>query len=200
METICYQNQHYITYSAAVLVFMPGMNEIRRLHDMLMEHEVFGNGEAFQIHPLHSTISSENQSAVFDLPPMGVRKIVIGERSRTALVLVSLVLNIVRTLEATNIAETGITIPDITCVIDSGKHREMRCAGRNYHNRVHSLNRDTPDLMRSVRSAGLWKRTLPRAMLHSVVDVLAGFNLASAFTSSPNSVMTIWYAFDAVLL
>ena len=27
---------------------------------------------------------------------------------------------------ATNIAETGITIPDITCVIDTGKHREMR--------------------------------------------------------------------------
>lgn len=27
---------------------------------------------------------------------------------------------------ATNIAETGVTIPDITCVIDSGKHREMR--------------------------------------------------------------------------
>jgi hypothetical protein len=29
---------------------------------------------------------------------------------------------------ATNIAETGITIPDITCVIDSGKHKEMRYA------------------------------------------------------------------------
>ena len=29
-------------------------------------------------------------------------------------------------MEATNIAETGITIPDITCVIDSGKQREMR--------------------------------------------------------------------------
>lgn len=29
-------------------------------------------------------------------------------------------------LAATNIAETGITIPDITCVIDTGKHREMR--------------------------------------------------------------------------
>ena len=27
---------------------------------------------------------------------------------------------------ATNMAETGITIPDITCVIDSGRHREMR--------------------------------------------------------------------------
>ncbi|THH31997.1 hypothetical protein EUX98_g2175 [Antrodiella citrinella] len=29
-------------------------------------------------------------------------------------------------MPATNIAETGITIPDITCVIDSGRHREMR--------------------------------------------------------------------------
>ncbi|EEB87124.1 hypothetical protein MPER_15655, partial [Moniliophthora perniciosa FA553] len=56
------------------------------------------------VYPLHSALSSENQSAVFDIPPPGIRKIVI----------------------ATNIAETGITIPDITCVIDSGKHREMR--------------------------------------------------------------------------
>jgi ATP-dependent RNA helicase DHX29 len=28
--------------------------------------------------------------------------------------------------KATNIAETGVTIPDVTCVIDTGKHREMR--------------------------------------------------------------------------
>ncbi|KAF8323290.1 P-loop containing nucleoside triphosphate hydrolase protein [Clavulina sp. PMI_390] len=103
MEVICYQNEQYIPFSAAILVFMPGMNEIRRLHEMLTEHEVFG-GDAFQIHPLHSTISTENQSLVFELPPVGVRKIVI----------------------ATNIAETGVTIPDITCVIDTGKHREMR--------------------------------------------------------------------------
>lgn len=27
---------------------------------------------------------------------------------------------------ATNIAETGVTIPDITAVIDSGRHKEMR--------------------------------------------------------------------------
>lgn len=25
-----------------------------------------------------------------------------------------------------NLAETGVTIPDITAVIDTGKHREMR--------------------------------------------------------------------------
>ncbi|KAF9512352.1 hypothetical protein BS47DRAFT_1330374 [Hydnum rufescens UP504] len=104
LERICFHDIQYIPYSGAVLIFMPGMNEIRRLHETLSEHELFGSSDAFRIYPLHSTISSENQGAVFDLPPPGVRKIVI----------------------ATNIAETGITIPDITCVIDSGKHREMR--------------------------------------------------------------------------
>ncbi|KAL5495158.1 hypothetical protein ACEPAI_620 [Sanghuangporus weigelae] len=89
--------------SSAFLIFMPGLGEIRRLNDMLVEHAFFGS-DAFQVFPLHSTISSENQNLVFEIPPLGVRKIVI----------------------ATNIAETGITIPDITCVIDSGKHREMR--------------------------------------------------------------------------
>jgi ATP-dependent RNA helicase DHX29 len=79
METICYQKQEYLSYSSAILVFMPGMNEIRRLHEALTEHEIFGNSDYFQIHPLHSTISTENQGAVFDFPPNGVRKIVIGE-------------------------------------------------------------------------------------------------------------------------
>ncbi|KDQ63609.1 hypothetical protein JAAARDRAFT_119632 [Jaapia argillacea MUCL 33604] len=103
LERICFEDHDYFSYSAAVLVFMPGMGEIRRLNDILSTHPQFRT-EQFRIHPLHSTISSENQSLVFDVPPSGVRKIVI----------------------ATNIAETGITIPDITCVIDSGKHREMR--------------------------------------------------------------------------
>ncbi|KAK7694503.1 hypothetical protein QCA50_001689 [Cerrena zonata] len=104
LEKICFQDPSYETYSAAVLVFMPGLGEIRRLNDMLTEHPQFGSEALFKIFPLHSTISSEQQGAVFDVPPPGIRKIVI----------------------ATNIAETGITIPDITCVIDSGKHREMR--------------------------------------------------------------------------
>ncbi|KAF8337940.1 P-loop containing nucleoside triphosphate hydrolase protein [Cantharellus anzutake] len=104
LERICLQDPNYAHYSAAILVFMPGMNEIRRLLEMLSEHDEFGVEEFYRVYPLHSTISSENQSAVFDIPPPGVRKIVI----------------------ATNIAETGITIPDVTCVIDSGRHREMR--------------------------------------------------------------------------
>ncbi|KAJ7110080.1 P-loop containing nucleoside triphosphate hydrolase protein [Mycena epipterygia] len=103
LERICFDNTEYSVYSTAILVFMPGMAEIRRLNDLLTEHPSFGN-DNFRIYPLHSTLSSENQGAVFDIPPPNIRKIVI----------------------ATNIAETGITIPDITCVIDSGKHREMR--------------------------------------------------------------------------
>ncbi|KAG6842553.1 hypothetical protein C0991_000079 [Blastosporella zonata] len=104
LERICFEDPSHVSYSAAILVFMPGLAEIRRLNDLLTEHPLFGNNHLFKLHPLHSTLSSENQGAVFDLPPAGVRKIVI----------------------ATNIAETGITIPDITCVIDTGKHREMR--------------------------------------------------------------------------
>ncbi|KAF4605335.1 hypothetical protein EYR40_004119 [Pleurotus pulmonarius] len=103
LEQMCTDGGEYSRYSAAVLIFMPGLREIRRMNDLLMEHQYFGSS-SFCVYPLHSTLSSENQSAVFDVPPPGIRKIVI----------------------ATNIAETGITIPDITCVIDSGKHREMR--------------------------------------------------------------------------
>lgn len=104
LERLCFEDKESHHFSAAVLIFMPGLGEIRRMNDLLTEHHTFGDENSFRLYPLHSTLSSENQSAVFDIPPQGVRKIVI----------------------ATNIAETGITIPDITCVIDTGKHREMR--------------------------------------------------------------------------
>lgn len=87
----------------AILVFLPGMGDIRRIYDALLAHRQFSSA-AFRIYALHSSVASEGQSAVFDVPPPEVRKIVLS----------------------TNIAETGVTIPDVTCVIDSGKHREMR--------------------------------------------------------------------------
>jgi ATP-dependent RNA helicase DHX29 len=89
-------------FSKAILVFLPGIGEIRQLNDMLVGHPVFSSN--WYVYPLHSTIASEDQEAAFLVPPHGTRKIVL----------------------ATNIAETGITIPDVTCVIDTGKHREMR--------------------------------------------------------------------------
>jgi ATP-dependent RNA helicase DHX29 len=106
LEVIATQ-QTYTPFSNAILVFLPGLAEIRRLNDMLIGHATFSRG--WQIFPLHSTIATEAQEAAFLIPPHGVRKIVL----------------------ATNIAETGITIPDITCVVDLGKHREMRFVNTN---------------------------------------------------------------------
>jgi ATP-dependent RNA helicase DHX29 len=78
LETICIESVEYQPFSAAVLIFMPGLAEIRKLNEMLQVHGHFGSAE-YSIFPLHSTISSEGQGAVFDIPPPGVRKIVICE-------------------------------------------------------------------------------------------------------------------------
>lgn len=101
IETVA-NNKTYASYSKAILVFLPGIAEIRRLNSMLTGHPAFSHG--WYIYPLHSTIATEEQEQAFLVPPAGTRKIVL----------------------ATNIAETGITIPDVTCVIDTGKHKEMR--------------------------------------------------------------------------
>lgn len=103
LENLCFNQSELIPFSAAILIFMPSMESIRRLHDMLEGHQSFGTNH-FLILPLHSMISNDSQGLVFNVPRHGVRKIVIS----------------------TNLAETGVTIPDITCVIDTGKHREMR--------------------------------------------------------------------------
>ncbi|KAK7746285.1 hypothetical protein SLS53_002244 [Cytospora paraplurivora] len=102
----------YQDFSKAILVFMPGIAEIRALNDTLLGDRFFQQN--WLIYPMHSTIASEEQEAAFLIPPPGYRKIVI----------------------ATNIAETGITIPDVTCVIDTGKHREMRFDERRQLSRL----------------------------------------------------------------
>ena len=78
LELICLQQSKYSAFSSAILIFMPGMGEIRRMHEVLIEHQQFGSEDLFRLYPLHSTIASDQQAAVFDIPPPGVRKIVIG--------------------------------------------------------------------------------------------------------------------------
>ena len=102
----------YSTFSKAILVFLPGIAEIRTLNDMLLGDKFFS--DSWYVYPLHSSIATEEQEAAFLVPPPGIRKIVL----------------------ATNIAETGITIPDVTCVIDTGKHREMRFDERRQLSRL----------------------------------------------------------------
>ncbi|KAJ9483924.1 hypothetical protein VN97_g9468 [Penicillium thymicola] len=99
-------------YSKAILIFMPGLAEIRRLNDEILSEPMFQRG--WIVHTLHSSIASEDQEKAFNVPPEGTRKIVI----------------------ATNIAETGITIPDITAVVDAGKEKIMRFDERRQLSRL----------------------------------------------------------------
>lgn len=101
LEVVAFDKK-YSTFSPAILIFLPGIAEIRRLSDSIQSHPLFAQG--WSICALHSTIATDEQERAFLVPPPGIRKIVL----------------------ATNIAETGITIPDVTCVIDAGKHKEMR--------------------------------------------------------------------------
>ncbi|XP_053917909.1 putative ATP-dependent RNA helicase DHX57 isoform X2 [Cuculus canorus] len=90
----------------AVLIFLPGLAEIKMLYEQLQSNALFNNrhSERCVVYPLHSSLSSEEQQSVFLRPPTGVIKIIIS----------------------TNIAETSVTIDDVVYVIDSGKMKEKR--------------------------------------------------------------------------
>ncbi|XP_074944562.1 putative ATP-dependent RNA helicase DHX57 isoform X3 [Phalacrocorax aristotelis] len=90
----------------AVLIFLPGLAEIKMLYEQLQSNALFNNRHSKRcvVYPLHSSLSSEEQQSVFLRPPAGVIKIIIS----------------------TNIAETSVTIDDVVYVIDSGKMKEKR--------------------------------------------------------------------------
>uniref|UniRef100_A0A8D0B798 ATP-dependent DNA/RNA helicase DHX36 n=1 Tax=Salvator merianae TaxID=96440 RepID=A0A8D0B798_SALMN len=92
----------------AILVFLPGWDNISTLHDLLTSQVMF-KSDKFIIIPLHSLMPTVNQTQVFKKTPPGVRKIVI----------------------ATNIAETSITIDDVVYVIDGGKIKETNFDTQN---------------------------------------------------------------------
>lgn len=71
LETLCFNNLELMPFSAAVLIFMPSLESIRKLADALEAHPRFGTNE-FRILPLHSMISNDNQGLVFNVPPQGV--------------------------------------------------------------------------------------------------------------------------------
>ncbi|TRY60779.1 hypothetical protein DNTS_032212 [Danionella cerebrum] len=93
----------------AVLVFLPGLAEIKQLYEQLQCNRMFNNRRTNRcvLYPLHSSLSSEDQQAVFTRPPEGVTKIIIS----------------------TNIAETSVTIDDVVYVVDSGRMKEKRYDG-----------------------------------------------------------------------
>lgn len=104
-------SEHDWPSEGSILIFLPGLAEIQSIHDSLCDSSVFsprtGN---FVLVPLHSTLTNEEQSLVFNRAPKGKRKIVLS----------------------TNIAETSVTIDDCVFVIDCGQMKEKRFdANRN---------------------------------------------------------------------
>ncbi|CDY10215.1 BnaC05g04580D [Brassica napus] len=88
--------------AGAVLVFLPGWEEISKTKERLLANPYFADSAKYNIICLHSRVPVEEQKRVFKRPPQGCRKIVL----------------------ATNIAESAVTIDDVVYVIDSGRMKE----------------------------------------------------------------------------
>jgi ATP-dependent RNA helicase DHX57 len=91
----------------AILVFLPGSIEILKLQRQLAAsvelRNALGKCQA-EVLPLHGALSPAQQQAVFRTHSKDRRKIILS----------------------TNIAETSITIDDVTVVIDTGKMKEVQ--------------------------------------------------------------------------
>ena len=85
----------------AILVFLPGIGEIRECSRLLDE---LGGAELAEILLLHSSISLEEQKKVLSSAGCGQRRVILSS----------------------SIAETSLTVPDVTVVIDCGLSRVSR--------------------------------------------------------------------------
>jgi len=88
-------------HEGAILIFLPGTAEIKRLMEMLNHSSAISS--RILVLALHGSLSGADQALVFKPAPSGKIKIIVS----------------------TNIAETSITINDITAVVDCGKVKEM---------------------------------------------------------------------------
>lgn len=85
--------------SGNVLVFLPGIKEIKRVYEAVAVE--LGDDEDFEICMLHSSISFDEQKKVLTPVREGCRRIILSSA----------------------IAETSLTVPGVTCVVDSGLSR-----------------------------------------------------------------------------
>jgi ATP-dependent helicase HrpB len=87
--------------SGSLLVFLPGVREIRRIERRLQELSL---GPEIRVTPLYGDLPPAAQDAAIEPAPPGTRKVVL----------------------ATSIAETSLTIDGVRVVIDSGLMRRAR--------------------------------------------------------------------------
>jgi ATP-dependent RNA helicase DHX57 len=86
----------------SVLVFLPGAPEITRAASMLEAHAPLRAARICCV-PLHGSLPPSEQQLAFEPAAQGRIKVVL----------------------ATNVAETALTIPDVTCVVDTARVKEM---------------------------------------------------------------------------
>ncbi|XP_030640259.1 3'-5' RNA helicase YTHDC2 [Chanos chanos] len=96
----------------AVLIFLPGYDEIVALRDRILydDKRFADQPHRYQVFTLHSNMQTSDQKKVLRNVPIGVRKLILS----------------------TNIAETSITVNDVVFVIDSGKVKEKSFDALNH--------------------------------------------------------------------
>ncbi|KAG8456301.1 hypothetical protein GDO86_002185 [Hymenochirus boettgeri] len=98
--------------TGAILIFLPGYDEIVGLRDRILydDKRFAENAHRYHVFMLHSNIQTSDQKKVLKTPPSGIRKVILS----------------------TNIAETSITVNDVVFVIDSGKVKEKSFDALNH--------------------------------------------------------------------
>ena len=89
--------------SGDVLVFLPGMGEIKRTAQALGRSGALG-AAAIDVHLLHGSLPADEQDSAVAPAPVGRRKVVLS----------------------TDLAETSLTVEGVTAVVDSGLARVPR--------------------------------------------------------------------------
>lgn len=135
-----------------VLVFLPGMAEIRRAESALEEALGAAPRAEFRVLPLHGELPREAQELAL-LP---------GDRGKIIL--------------STNVAETSLTIEGVTAVVDSGLHRQ---ASYSWWSGVPALHTRPISRASAIQRAGRAGRTAPGICLR--LYTLGDFESRPAF-------------------
>uniref|UniRef100_A0A182MYW9 ATP-dependent RNA helicase DHX36 n=1 Tax=Anopheles dirus TaxID=7168 RepID=A0A182MYW9_9DIPT len=120
---------YYLTCTqadGAILVFLPSVAQIIDIFKMIREHRQLSQAR-LAVFPLHSRLPTREQTAVFERPPAGTRKIILS----------------------TNLAETSITIDDIVYVVNAGRHKLNR-----YENGISSLRDEWISISNEIQRKG----------------------------------------------
>lgn len=111
--------------TGSILVFLPGIGEIRRVETLLQSDGAVRSGRVALL-PLHGALPAAEQDAA--LRPGATRRVIL----------------------ATSIAETSLTVPGVRVVIDGGRIRVPRFSPRTGMSRLETVpvTRDSADQRR----------------------------------------------------